>query len=164
MSTCPICRQDYKLILTINDYDIRAECDNNDEKIAHLVCGHHYHRGCIKLWINKRHNQCPLCNKDITITDIKNCEINIIDKESHKYECLMKQIDPFVWKILVKHVTTITFDELLTETHFQLSNWKPHIFEKFQPTIDNLLTLIYKNYECELYDGYLEYVVDYRKY
>lgn len=161
MTTCPICREDYVSYLTIDDYDIRSnpEPSDTDNKVAHLSCDHHYHKKCIETWINKGHDSCPMCNNKITNIDIKTYDINITDIKTYEQDIILNIIKPFVWKILVRHISMISFEDLISELISELKESRPHILFKYEPSISDLLTLICKSYECKIYDTYLEYII-----
>tara|TARA_B100000035_G_C20995374_1_gene552210 strand:- start:804 stop:1184 length:381 start_codon:yes stop_codon:yes gene_type:complete len=51
--------------ITEKECSICLESFNLNDKIFNLNCGHIFHKKCLKEWINKDKNECPLCRNII---------------------------------------------------------------------------------------------------
>lgn len=131
MDKCPICRENYDIRSVSIATNKQVENSILSNKVAYLSCKHHYHKRCIETWINKGHDNCPMCNIDITEIDIKSYQIAITDIETYQERYLLNNIDAVIWKVLARHGNQMTFDELLSETISELQKEYAWILFKY---------------------------------
>lgn len=146
MSRCCICKKN--------------DIENLNTEVVYLSCTHH--TTCLEEWFNKGNGVCLLCNAAITDVDIKINHIKIINRETFRERGSSLKLA--VFRVLIQHINHITFEKLVSKMVRQILYSRPNILIKFTPTVNNLLTLIIKEYDgdiynCTIHDNHLEYFV-----
>eukprot|EP00189_Rhodosorus_marinus_P010512 CAMPEP_0184746512 /NCGR_PEP_ID=MMETSP0315-20130426/9036_1 /TAXON_ID=101924 /ORGANISM="Rhodosorus marinus, Strain UTEX LB 2760" /LENGTH=140 /DNA_ID=CAMNT_0027219121 /DNA_START=441 /DNA_END=863 /DNA_ORIENTATION=+ len=51
------------------DFECAICMDDEEKRFCTMVCGHTYHYMCIKIWLRRGGDKCPLCAQTITLKE-----------------------------------------------------------------------------------------------